>query len=576
MEVNQRQSAAPIFERDLFIDSEWRSGSTGESLVSVNPATEQPFGHVALASPEDIDAAVASARKAFDVGPWARMTIGERAAFLLRFADELEADVEPLTEVLIAETGLTVGASRGNPLAFAGMLRYYAALAGDVELVEVRQGVTGPTASIEKTPVGVVAAIVPWNSPLGLAAFKLPPALLAGCAVIMKPSEDTPLSAGYLADAALRAGLPTGVLNIVPALPAESDHLVRHPGVDKVTFTGSTQVGRAIAGAASGTLKKLTLELGGKSGALVLDDAPLERIVETIVPGVTNNNGEMCTVPSRLIVPEGRKDEIVGALATAFARLRVGDPSDPDTDVGPMITRKHYERVVGYLRSAAEDGGVFAVGGGRPEGTDKGFYVSPTIVTDLPADARANQEEIFGPVLSVLTYEEEEEALRIMNGTEFGLNGAVYSADRPGPRGGAQGAERHRKLEQRHHNRHRGALRRRQAVWLRPRARAGGPGGLLRHQGDLPRRRTPDHPLGHRPSFRLEAGPHGGNHSSRGPLGGRKTCQTLKRCEEANMKLAIRFPTFTLPGGPGSLAPTLAATARAAGEGALRRAAWRS
>ncbi|WP_162794785.1 aldehyde dehydrogenase [Nonomuraea lactucae] len=429
MTITPTAGTAFVTERELFIGNKWRPGSTGQRLTVIDPATEQPVGSAAAASAADIDAGVAAARAAFDHGPWPRMSIQERAAVLVRFAEELEKDAEAVTELLVAETGLILGQSRGGALTMPAMLRYYAGLANTFPLVEKRVGVTGVTARIEKRPVGVVAAIVPWNAPLALAAFKLPQALLAGCTVIMKPSEDTPLSAGYFADAALRAGLPAGVLNILPALPTESDLLVRHPGIDKITFTGSTTVGRAIATSAADTLKQLTLELGGKSPAVVLDDASLQRVVDTMVPGVTSNNGEVCTNPSRLIVPEHRKDEIVGALAEAFAALVVGDPRDPKTDVGPMITRRHYERVMGYLASATEEGGRFAVGGGRPPGLDTGFYIAPTIITDVSPGARVAQEEIFGPVLTVLTYRDEEEAVRIANGTEFGLSGAVYSED---------------------------------------------------------------------------------------------------------------------------------------------------
>jgi aldehyde dehydrogenase (NAD+) len=418
-----------VFDRELFISNEWRPASTGEYITVVDPATEQPVGKAAAASKEDIDAAVAAARDAFDNGPWPAMTIQERAAALVRFAEEMEKDTEAITEVTVQESGLTVGACRGGAKTLPGVMRYYASLAASFPLLEIRKGLSGVTARIEKRPIGVVAAIIPWNSPLGMTAFKLPQALLTGNTVIMKPSEDTPISAGYVGDAWLRAGLPTGVLNIVTALPEASQYLVSHPGVDKITFTGSTAVGRAIAAAAAPTLKQLTLELGGKSPAVVLDDASVERVVETMVPAMTNNNGEVCTMPSRLIVPESRKDEIVDAMVSALREVSVGDPADPKTEVGPMVSRKHYERVMGYLQSAVDEGGKFAIGGGRPEGLDTGYYVAPTIITDVGPDAKVAQEEIFGPVLTVLTYHDEDEALRIANDVEFGLSGAVYSTD---------------------------------------------------------------------------------------------------------------------------------------------------
>ncbi len=423
------EATTPVFERELFIGNQWRPSSNGEYIPLVDPATEETIGKVASASVADVDAAVAAAREAFDNGPWPGMTPTERADALVRWADEMEKDADTVTDLLIRETGIPYSVSRGGAVTMPGVLRYYASLAESIPMIETRKGLSGVTAQIERRPIGVVVAIIPFNAPLALAAFKLPQALLAGNCVIMKPSEDTPVSAGYFADAWLRAGLPAGVFNIVTALPEASNHLVSHPGVDKITFTGSTDVGRRIAEAAAPTLKQLTLELGGKSPAVVLDDASVERIVETMVPAMTSNNGEVCTMPSRLIVPESRKDEIVDALVEELKKVKVGDPHDPKTEVGPMVTEKHYNRVLGYLQSAVEQGGKFAAGGGRAEGFDKGFYVAPTVITDVGPDARVAQEEIFGPVLTVLTYKDEDEALAIANGVEFGLSGAVYSSD---------------------------------------------------------------------------------------------------------------------------------------------------
>ena len=419
----------PKLERDLFIGNQWRPGSTGQAISPVNPATEQPFGRAAAASDEDVDAAVRAARAAFDTGPWPRLSLQERAAALLRFADALEADIEPLAELVMRESGLPWKEGIGGTKSMTTMLRYYASLADRVELVERRKGLTGVTASIEKVPLGVVAQIVPWNGPISMASPSLPPALLAGCTVVLKPSELTPLSAGYLADAALAAGLPPGVLNVIPALPAESDTLVRHPGVNKIAFTGSTATGRKIAEAAAATLKHVSLELGGKAAALVLDDAPIERLVETMMPAMLFNNGQMCIQPARLVIPEHRKDEIVGAFAEAFAKVLVGPPDAPGTDLGPLVSRNQYDHAMGLLKSAAEDGGRFVTGGGRASGLDTGFYVAPTIITDVSPRSRVGQEEIFAPVMVVFTYTSEQEALQIVNDTEYGLNDAVYSAD---------------------------------------------------------------------------------------------------------------------------------------------------
>jgi aldehyde dehydrogenase (NAD+) len=419
----------PKLERDLFIGNQWRPSSTGQTLSLVNPATEQPFGRPAAASAEDVDAAVRAARAAFDTGPWPRLSLQERAAALLRFADALEADSEPLAELVVMETGLLWKEGIGGTRSMTTMLRYYADLAGQVQLVERRHGLTGVTASIEKVPLGVVGQIVPWNGPMSMTATNLPAALLAGCTIVLKPSELTPLSTGYLADAALAAGLPPGVLNVIPGSPAASEALVRHPGVNKIAFTGSTATGRKIAAAAAPTLKHVQLELGGKAAALVLDDAPLQHLIETMMPAMLFNNGQMCIQPARLVIPEHRKNEIVGAFADAFAKVVVGPPDAPGTELGPLVSRQQYNHAMDLLRSAAQDGGRFVTGGGRPPGLDTGFYVAPTIITDVSPRSRVGQEEIFAPVMVVFTYTSEEEALQIVNDTEYGLNDAVYSAD---------------------------------------------------------------------------------------------------------------------------------------------------
>ena len=428
--TNTQERETFVAERDLFIDNVWHPATSGDDLQVVDPATEERFGRAAVASAADIDLAVEAARAAFDTGPWPRLSMAERAERLLRLADELEKDIDAITALTVRETGLPTKDGRGGVLAMLGSLRYFARLADGFQAVEARVGNTGVHASIEKHPVGVVAQIVPWNSPIVMAAFNLPPALLAGCAVVLKPSELTPLSAGYLADAALRAGLPAGVLNVVPARGEGADALVRHPGVDKVAFTGSTATGRKVAAAAAGTLKHVALELGGKAAAIVLDDAPLRRIVETMTPAITFNNGQMCMQPGRLLVPAARHDEIVAALVHAFADVVTGPPTAPGTEVGPLISKRQYEHVTDLLRSALDDGGRFAIGGGRPEGLDTGFYIAPTIVTGVSPSSRIAREEVFAPVLVVLPYTTEDEAVAIANDTEFGLNDAVYSADR--------------------------------------------------------------------------------------------------------------------------------------------------
>ena len=437
MATNQTQSHGsgqaaadthPITERELFIDNKWRKSSSGETISLVNPATEEPFGQAAAASMSDVDDAVHAARAAFDDGEWPRLTLQDRAQALLRLADELEARIEPIAQLVMAETGRPYKDAVSGTVALNTVLRYYASIADDVELSKHRTGRTGVSALIEKVPVGVVAQIVPWNSPIVMTAFNLPAALLSGCTIVLKPSELSPLSAGYIADAALAAGLPAGVLNIIPALPAATDALVRHSGVDKIAFTGSTATGRKIAEAAALTLKHVSLELGGKAAALVLDDAPLDRLIDTLVPAIMFNNGEMCLQPGRLLVPESRKDEIIHAFAEAFAKVVVGPPAAPDTEVGPLISRGQFEHAIELLDQAHSEGARFVIGGGRPEGLDTGYYLAPTIITDVAPESRIATEEIFAPVMIVIPYRDEEEALAIVNATEFGLSDAVYSA----------------------------------------------------------------------------------------------------------------------------------------------------
>ncbi|MDR7301603.1 aldehyde dehydrogenase family protein [Haloactinomyces albus] len=430
MSIDQAERGTqPTLRRELFIGGSWRPSADGSTTGLTDPTTEKAFGAAAVASPTDVDAAVRAARTAFDEGPWPRLTIVERAEYLRRFADALADDIEPIAQLVMRETGLPRADSLGGTKAMITVLRYYADLADTVTLEERRVGRTGVSTLIEKRPVGVVAQIVPWNSPIVMAAFNLPAALLAGCTVVLKPSELTPLSAGYLADAAVRIGLPAGVLNVVTGPPASSEALVRHPAVNKVAFTGSTTTGRLIAEAAAPGLKHVSLELGGKAAALVLDDAPLARIVDTMVPAMMFNNGQMCLQPSRLLVPRHRQQEITDALAARFAEVVVGAPWDPDTEVGPLISRGQHDKVMGLLASAVDEGGRFVVGGGRPKDLDTGYFVEPTIITDVGPRSRVATEEIFAPVLVVIAYDDEEEAIAIVNDTEFGLNDAVYSAD---------------------------------------------------------------------------------------------------------------------------------------------------
>ncbi|OLO25800.1 hypothetical protein PZ61_0235800 [Streptomyces sp. MNU77] len=418
-----------IKHRDVYIGGEWVIPADGEEIELENPATELPFATVALAGPDTMAAAVHSARQAFDGGEWTSLPKEERLRRLERLGQYLADNAARYGDELVQEIGLPLAFARGGVMSAAHHVKYWANTWRDYPWTEERRGVSGVRARITKEPVGVVAAIVPWNAPHSLSASKIVPALLAGCTVVLKPSPLNAVSLRAFADAAEYAELPPGVLNVVPAGGPASDALVRAFGVDKVAFTGSDATGRIIAAAAAATLKRVSLELGGKSAGIVLDDAPLERLVATVPPAFTLNNGQACAAMTRMLVPRRRQAEIVDAIAAEVGRLTVGDPADPGTAVGPLAFRAHYERVRGLLDGAVRSGGRIVTGGSRPAGLEQGFYLEPTVVTDVAPDSDIAQQELFGPVLTVLPYDSVDDAVRIANDTAYGLSGAVFGAD---------------------------------------------------------------------------------------------------------------------------------------------------
>jgi betaine-aldehyde dehydrogenase len=293
---------------------------------------------------------------------------------------------------------------------------------------EVRAGMLGP-ALVRREPVGVAAAIIPWNVPLFTAMLKLGPALAAGCTVVLKPAPETPLDAVLLAEALTEAEIPAGVVNIVPAGREVGEYLVRHAGIDKVSFTGSTAAGRRIASICGEQLKRVTLELGGKSAAIILDDADLDATVAGLLPAIIMNNGQACVAQTRVLASRRRYAEVAAALAAAFAALPVGDPADPTTMCGPLVSARQRDRVEGYIKIGRDEGAKVACGGGRPARFAKGWYVEPTVFVDVKNTMRIAREEIFGPVLAVIPYEDEADALRIANDSDYGLSGSVWTAD---------------------------------------------------------------------------------------------------------------------------------------------------
>ena len=413
----------------LFIGNEWVQPSSTSTFDVISPTTEEVVGRVPEARQADIDRAVSTAREAFDRGPWPRMTPVERAAVLTKVAEAIRNDMQGLAELIANEMGSPVSWGQlAQVLAPSMILDYYAGLAATYEFDTVRDGLLGPVL-VTREPVGVVAAITPWNVPLFLAAAKLGPALLSGSTVVFKPAPETPLDANVLAELFRDAGLPDGVLSVVPADREVGDYLVNHPDVDKVSFTGSTAAGRKIGAACGANLKRCSLELGGKSAAIVLDDANLAEALPLMLPNAIMNNGEACISLTRILAPRDRYTEVTEGLVELVGAMRVGDALDPATEVGPLVAERQRERVEGYIRIGQEEGAKVALGGGRPDGIDQGWFVEPTIFVDVDNGMRIAQEEIFGPVLSVIPYDGDEEAVRIANDSDYGLCGAVFTSD---------------------------------------------------------------------------------------------------------------------------------------------------
>ncbi|MEU5397867.1 aldehyde dehydrogenase [Streptomyces sp. NPDC005963] len=414
----------------LFIGGTWVEPSGSDTIDIVSPVTEQVVGRVPHATPADVDKAVAVAREAFDHGPWPRMTLAERIEVVTRIKDALAARHRELAELVTLQNGSPMLFSvRGQALSAVATFGVALAAAAGFTEEDERQGTGGPVL-VRREPVGVVAAITPWNVPQLTIAGKLAPALLAGCTVILKPSPETPLDALWLAELCMEAGVPEGVLSVLPADRETGAHLVSHPGIDKVAFTGSVGAGKAIMAAAATHLTRVSLELGGKSAAILLDDADLAVAIPAIVGGTcAANSGQACVALTRVLVPASRYDEVAAALTAAFAQLKVGDPADPTTVVGPMVTKKQRDRNLDYIRIGQEEGARLLTGGGVPKDLSTGWYVEPTLFGDVTNDMRIAREEIFGPVVCLIRYEDEAEAVTIANDSEYGLSGAVFGAD---------------------------------------------------------------------------------------------------------------------------------------------------
>ncbi len=409
----------------LFIDGEFRIADKAEPVLEA--ATGELLGDGGSATEADIDAAVTAARAALP--EWASASPDHRAAVLRAFAAALRKRADTTDELVTRENGMPMSLSRSaNGLFPAALMGYYAKLVTATPIEEVRPSATGHTI-VRREPVGVVAAIVPWNYPQALAAFKIAPALAAGCTVVLKASPETALDAMVFAEAAVECGLPAGVLNVVPGAAEAGAHLVSHPGVDKVSFTGSTSVGRIIGEACGRLLRPVTLELGGKSAAIILDDADLSATIEGLRSVSFINNGQTCFLSSRILAPRSRYGEVVDALADLVTSMTVGDPLDTATDIGPVVSSRQRDRVLGYIEAGKDSGAKLIVGGGIPRDQPRGWFVSPTVFADVDNSDRIAQEEIFGPVLAVIPYDSDEQAVALANDSEFGLAGTVWSTD---------------------------------------------------------------------------------------------------------------------------------------------------
>jgi len=414
----------------LFIGGEWVAPHGTATIEVISPSTEEVVARVPDATEADVDAAVAAARQAFERGPWREMAPSDRGAILTKVADAITAEMADMAETISTEMGSPVSwAQLGQVLAPTMVFNYYAGLASTFAFDEIRAGVLNPEVLVTKEPVGVVGAIAPWNVPLFIASAKLAPALVAGCTVVFKPAPETPLDAFRLAEIFTDAGLPPGVLSVIPAGREVGEHLVTHPGVDKVSFTGSSAAGRRIGGLCGERLKRCTLELGGKSAAIILDDADLTTTLSSLLPNAMMNNGQACIAQTRILAPRSRYDEVVDALVEQVRAMPVGDPLDPATEVGPLVASRQRDRVEGYLRSGEEQGAKVAIGGGRPAGLDRGFYVEPTVFTGVDNSMKIAQEEIFGPVLVVIPYDADADAVSIANDSDYGLCGSVWTGD---------------------------------------------------------------------------------------------------------------------------------------------------
>ncbi len=419
----------------LYINGEFVESISKQTIDSINPFDQTTVARVARPGTEDARRAVAAARKAFDEGPWPRMPREERSALLKAVSDKINERQKELIELEVEDSGSTVRKAKEDIYLSARNMNYFSKLAAR-DLTEPLEELSKPGFSqnlIVREPVGVVAAIIPWNFPLKMAIWKIGPALAAGNTIVLKPSELTPVTAMELAKIIQEVGFPKGVVNIIPGFGEDvGEELVKNPMVDKVSFTGSTAVGKRVMANASVTLKKCTLECGGKSANIVLEDADLELAVDGAMYAISYHSGQCCEAGTRLFLPEKIYGEFLERLNEKTKKLKMGNPTDSTTDLGPLVSKKQQERVLGYIDAGKREGAKITEGGGTPSDPTlaKGFFVEPTIFVDVQNKMKIAQEEIFGPVLSVIKYRTIDEAVEMANDSIYGLGGGVWSRDK--------------------------------------------------------------------------------------------------------------------------------------------------
>ncbi|HTV52255.1 MAG TPA: aldehyde dehydrogenase [Steroidobacteraceae bacterium] len=413
----------------LFIGGQWVKPLGERTLPVISPVTEEVLMTFPEANEKDMDRAVAAAREAFDNGPWPRLTPQERGAHLLKVAEALKARLPELANTWTAQVGAPISLTRYAVGQAPLLFEFYGKLIQSYPIVDERRRDDGKIARVVKEPAGVVAAITPWNAPLVLLCYKVAAGLAAGCTIVSKPSPETPMDAYILAECIRAAGIPPGVFNVLPAGREVGDYLVRHPGIDKVSFTGSTAAGKHIAEVCARRLTRCSFELGGKSAAIVLEDADIPQMLQSLVPFSMPITGQVCFSLTRVLAPRSRVKEVLDAYVGAVSHVKVGDPFEDTTQMGPLSMQRQLQRVQGYIAKGLEEGAKLVIGGGRPKHLTRGFFVEPTVFSDVDTRMTIAQEEIFGPVVSFIAYDDIDDAVRKANDTVYGLHGAVYSKD---------------------------------------------------------------------------------------------------------------------------------------------------